>query len=315
MAVTILSDLAFVPQVFTQYVMNAVRKNSALFSSAAVQNAPVLIPTSGSKVAMPAFVGLNGAANVLGDGCQTPNALPSLVQLAAILERGKVWAVNGLVESFIGKNPFDALGDQVAKFWQREIDNTAIAESIGSAKGIQADGGTVVYDISALTGNNAKISGAAIIAARALAGEGAEDFNILVVNSAVFAALMTQNLVTTLPNSEGIYINTYMGMKVVVNDGLTATGGNYNTLLVREGAFGYAENTDPRKALEEYRDVLCNVDGLSIQKRFVIHPYGATFDGTPTGRTATNTELATAANWSIAGDQLDYGIRLLISKI
>ena len=315
MATTVLGNVAYIPEVFNGYVTNMIYKKSNFFTSDAVVLSNALLPLYGKTIHMPGWAGLTGGANVLGDGCQTSEALTSTDQIAAILERGKVWGVNGLVNSFTGSKPLeDNIADHIAAFWAREIDTAAIKSAIGAANGITADGTAMVLDISTLTGGLSSVSARALIQTRALAGEYMNDFNILVVHSAIYASLQAADLTQFIPNSQGVPIERFMGMQVVVNDSVTANAGVYDSLLVRNGAFGFAENTDPNKAVEEDRDVKCNEDILSIQKRFVIHPFGAKFDGSVAGATATNAELSTSNKWSLAGDANAFGIRVLRSE-
>lgn len=316
MAATILTDVAYVPEVFAGYVMEEVKKKSSFYNSGAVVDSNVLVPLYGNKIHLPAWNGLSGSAEVLNDtACLTSTALTSHDQIAAILERGKIWGVNGLVSSFTGSNPLDGLANQISSFWAREIDLAAIRSATGAATGITSDGTQMVLNISGNTGAAGVFSAQAVIATRALAGEYMNDFDILVVHSAVYALLQTQQLIDFIPTADGKIVQTFMGMRVIINDNLTQTGGVYDSLVVRNGAFGYAENTDPRKAVEEGRDIKCNEDFISIQKRFVIHPFGGSFVGTPAGDTASNTELAAGANWDLAGDKNNFGVRVLKARI
>lgn len=316
MATTTIADMAYIPEVFNGYVTNIVETKSTLFSSDAVRYVDAMVPLYGREIHLPAWNTLAGGANVLSDTvCQTSTALTSYDTKAPILERGKVFSVNGLVSSFAGANPFDRLGGEVGAFWAKELDTAAINAALGASAGIQADGTNVVLDITAASGAASKITAAGIIQARALAGEYMNDFDILVLSPAVYASLQTQDLTQFIPNSQGQLIETFMGMRVIMSSVLPVVSGNYTSLLVRSGAFGYAENTDPRKAVEFDRDVKCNDDIMSVQKRFVVHPWGATFDGSIAGATATNAELATASKWSLAGPVENFGIRVLKSKI
>lgn len=314
MATTSITDLAYVPEVFNEYVVAQVAKKSAFFRSGAVVQSDLLVPLYGDKVVVPAWDGLTGTANVLSDAsCQTPSALTSTKQLGAILERGKVWSVNGLASSFAGSNPLDAVGGQVSDFWARDIDAALVSSAIGA---VNALGTGVLNDISGGAGNAAIISASSIIQTRALAGEFMNDFNMLVVHPDVYALLVAQNLTQMIPNSQGQFIETYMGMEIIVSSTLAPASGVYNTLIVRSGAFGYAENTDPAKVLEFDRDIKCNDDLMSVQKRYVIHPMAASFTGTPAGATASNAELATTGNWALgAASKLQFGVRALRHKI
>jgi len=90
----------------------------------------------------------------------------------------------------------------------------------------------------------------------------------------------------------------------------------YDTLIVRNGAFGFADATDMNKVLEFDREIGF-ADSFATQKRWVLHPFGASIKKTAVfaGNTATDAELATVANWELAGNQYDYGVRMLVGKL
>lgn len=314
MATTLISDLAYVPEVFSAYVMAEVAKKSSFFLSGAVAASSVLVPAFGDNVVVPAWDGLTGTANVLSDTTpQTAAKLTSSKQVAAILERGKVFSVNGLAASFAGSNPLDALGNQVAAFWARDIDAALANSVVGSATGL---GATMLNDISGGAGAAAVIGASSVIATRALAGEFMSDLDTIVVHSAVYATLVAQNLTSLIPTADNQFVETYLGMRIIVSDTLAPASGVYHTIITGSNAFGYAEATDPAKVLEFDRDVLGNNDLVGTQKRYVIHPYGARFTGTPAGATATNAELATGGNWALgASDAYALKFRVLKHKI
>jgi hypothetical protein len=89
-------------------------------------------------------------------------------------------------------------------------------------------------------------------------------------------------------------VPTYLGKRVIVDDGLPAANGVYTTYIFGEGAFGLGEGAAPVPT-EFDRDSLAGDDIMINRRHFILHPRGVAWqnaNGNP-----TNTELATAANW------------------
>lgn len=300
---TTLADLAFVPETFRDYVQQDLMKRSAFFNSGAVVPNDLVFPDYGSTVTVPAWDGLGGEAEVLSDS--TPlnlNNLDSSSQVAPIMQRGKLYGHNDLVASFTSSDPMGALGQKVGSFWQRDHDAVAVNAMVGAAEGIQAGGADVIQD---MTTNPIDING--IIDARALFGEYQREGLLIVLTSADFAKLQKDDVVDLIPGSQTDVISVINEMPVLISDTLP----DNTAALVRPGAFFYSDGSDPAQMLEQDRDIAAGTVKYSTRMRYVVHPIGAKWVGTPAGATATNAELATAGNWELAEDVLRFGARLI----
>ena len=319
MANTYLTDLAFVHETFKDYVDGEVAKQSNFLNSAAVVSANVLMPEYGSTVTLPSWDGFSGSADVKGSAAPATNAVSTSAQIAPILDRVKKYGSNDLVSAFTGSDPFGNLGAKFGKYWANQLDESLVSIALGAAGGVDAlSAGSVVNDITGGTGSAAVISASAIIDTQALMGEHAADLQLMVVHPLVLAALRKQNLITTMQDYQSMKFFDYYGNLRIVSSstaGLDAGSGVYNTLIVASGAFGYADGTNPRYVLETFRDI-GYADTVASSKRYVMHPMGAKWTGTPAGATATNAELKTAGNWTLGLDSVElFKVRVLKSKI
>lgn len=313
---TDLTDLVFEPQTFRDYVQADVRKQSRFYQSGAVVESELVVPNYGRTVTVPAWNGLGGEAEVLNDTAGlTPTALTTSAQVAPILERGKLYSYNDLVATMTGSDPFGALASKLASFWAREMDRALVNSALGAAGGIDADNvGSVIED-----GSGAAISASAIIQARSLFGEYQDEEVFMVVHPRTYAAIQEADLTDLIPDSQGQPIVTFQGMPVIISSTIPVTSGSpdtTSTLLVRPGAFLEAMDDRPERMFEQDRDIVTGNNRFSTRSRFVIHPVGAAFDGSPAGDTASNAELAGAGNWGLgAEDENHFGVRVLTHQL
>jgi hypothetical protein len=114
------------------------------------------------------------------------------------------------------------------------------------------------------------------------------------------------NLIDFIPDSEGrVSIPTYLGRRVIVDDGLPAltVNGNleYSTYLFGAGAVALGVGS-PKVPTAVHREELAGNGGgeeiLTNRAELIIHPRGfAWLSASMAGESPTNTELRAAANW------------------
>lgn len=320
MANTYLTDLGFVPETFKLYVDGAVLKKSDFLSSGAVVEAQIdLAPQFGKTVTLPSYDPLSGDDEIPTATAPVAAALGTSEEVAPIIQRRKVFGSNDLVSYFTGVDPFRNAGNKFAEYWAQKMDIVLVKSALGAAAGVDAlSAGTIINNISGGSGAAAVIDADAIIDTQSLMGEFMSNLAVIVMHSKTLAALRKQNLVTDIPNSDGTKTFQFYGdMRIVVSDtdGMDAGSGVYNTLLVANGAFGYADGTKPAHVLE-YERQISHADVYGSTRRYVMHPYGAKFTGTPAGANATNAELATAGNWTLGAQNTNgFRIRVLKAKV
>ena len=92
-------------------------------------------------------------------------------------------------------------------------------------------------------------------------------------------------------------IPTYMGKRVIVDNGMPLDGDVLTSYIVGEGAIGLGNGAAPVPT-ETDRDALAGDDILINRQHFLLHPRGVKFTNkSVAGSSPTNAELATASNW------------------
>ena len=228
--------------------------------------------------------------------------------------RGKAWSANDLAKALSGSDPMAAIGDLVATYWARR--RQALLFSM--LKGVFASTTMLaeqVHDISAEATNNT-LTGNSFIDALTLMGDAAGKITAMGMHSGAYASLQKQNLIEFIPNSNGeVNIPTYMGKRVIVDDGCPVAAGVYTTYLFGEGAIGLGNGSAPVPT-ETDRDSLAGDDILINRQHFVLHPRGVKFtNASVAGSSPTNTEVEAAANWARVYEKKNTRIIKFVHKI
>ena len=296
MAVTKISDLAIVPQTFADYVEKLVMKRSNLIKSGIMQTFEADIPAKGKTIVAPAFTGFVADDEVLSDSAAlTINSVGSTSATAVINFRGTSFGSNDLAGALAGKDPLGNLAIKYADYWTRALNKSALSALKGAAAGVELDHVGLILNDQSL----AVITNDMALNTLQLMGEYADQLTHVIMHSAVRTYLMKLDKLTvgtTGSSWEGLEF--YQGRVVIVDDSLVPAGAIYDTYFVGTGAIAYADGSDPDKMIEIDRDILAGDDVTTSRKRYIIHPYGSTFDGTPVGVSPTNIELAAATSWS-----------------
>ncbi|MCT4686076.1 major capsid protein [Vallitalea sp.] len=297
MANTRIADV-IVPEVFNPYVVQRTMELSALYQSGIISHNPELdaLASSGGKtINMPYWEDLNGDDEVLSDsGALTPQKITAGQDVAVLLMRGKAWSANDLAKALSGSDPMKAIGDLTASYWTRMMQKTLI-NLLNGAFGA-GNMTSKILDISGKTGGAEKIEGASFIDALQLMGDAKELLTATVMHSATEAQLRKNNLIETIPDSEGRPIKYFMEKRVIVDDGCPVKTGKYTTYLFGQGAIGLG-NGNPPVPTETDRDSLAGDDILINRKHYILHPRGIKWRGTAAGSSPSNVELATGSNW------------------
>jgi len=319
MAKTKIADL-IIPELFAPYVINQTKELSALINSGIAQSNPLLdslIEKGGKTVNMPYMKPLTGSDEVLSDSDPlVPEKIGAEKDVAPVLIRGKAWSSNELAGSLAGTDPMSAAGEQIAKWWNVQEQKILIAILNGVFASALKD--SHCNDISEEEDGGAIISANALLDTKQLLGDAASDLKAIAMHSAVFTALQKQNLVEYLPNSAGIVdFPTYMGYKVIVDDGIAPVNGVYKTYLFADGVFGRGDGVpDALTPIEMYRDALASDDILVSRRALCLHPLGVAWTNPVlSSATPTNLDLANGANWLKVADDKSIGIAMLKHRI
>lgn len=312
MAKTLLSDV-IVPEVFAPYMIERTTTLSEIIASGIAERDPefdLRASGGGNTVEMPFWKELTGDDEVLSDSANlTLNAITSGKDIAAINNRGKAWGVNDVAKWSSGDDPSAVIAEMVGKFWAR-ASQTALLKIL---EGLFATNGelatthraNIYSDVASGSITDAmRLTGETFIDGLSKLGDASKKLVGVIMHSDVEAFLRKRDLIDDIPDSEGkAQIMTFQGRRVVVDDGAPKVAGTnspaYTTYLFGRGAIAWGEGTlDPNEAVETDRNVLGSDDVLATRRRFILHPRGVKWVGTPAGHTPTNAEFATEANWT-----------------
>ena len=313
MATTQISDI-IVPEVFTDYVIERVEQQSALFRSGIAQpNAKLneLITGGGKVITIPAFKDLTGSSDVLSDSTAlTPAKIGTKADVAHVLYRGKAWSSNELAGAIAGANPIEAIGQLVTDFWVRDEQTILINILKGvfgasNMSSLVAGGSTTYYD------------GDLVVDAQGLLGDASGKLQCIVMHSAVRNDLFKKDKTAFTTYRDGnVKYDRYLGYEVIVDDTCPVTDGVYTSYLFAKGAVSLGSGQPAEMVLTETdRDSLAGNDVLINRKALVIHPNGMKFKGTPSGATPSNSELANGSNWERVSEIKNMGIVKIDAKI
>lgn len=284
-----------VPEVFNKYVTERTAELSVLVQSGIIvpdSNLDVLATAGGRLINMPYWNDLDGDDELLSDSKPlTPAKITAGQDMAALLLRGRAWKANDLAKALSGDDPMRAIGDLVAAYWARQRQKTLLSTLEGTF--LAPTMAKNIHDASAEA-----ISAEGFLDAMYVMGDAEEKLTATAMHSATFAALRKQNLIEFIMDSENKPFPTYMGKRVIVDDGMPRTEeGVYTTYLFGAGAIGQGNGAAPVPT-ETDRDALAGEDILINRQHFILHPRGVAFqDSTVAGASPTNLELAKAANW------------------
>ena len=306
-----------VPEVFNPYVIQRSMELSALVQSGIVANDPLLdsLAAAGGKlINMPYWNDLTGDDEALSDTTAlTPGKITAGQDIAVLIMRGKAWSTNDLAKALSGDDPMRAIADLVAGYWARRR-QAALINILTGVFGAASMAGNV-HDISAVTSADT-FTGEHFIDATQKLGDAKENLSGIVMHSAVQASLAKQNLISVLKDSDGNdTFPTYMGKRVIVDDGVPVDTGVYTTYIFGQGAVALG-NGNPPVPTETDRDSLAGDDILINRQHFLLHPRGVKFaSASVAGASPTNAELATAANWVRVYDNKAIKIVKFVHKI
>lgn len=313
MAVTQISNV-IVPSIYVPYQISLTKETDAFYQSGIVVEDSMInskMTEGGYTINMPFWNDLSAADSVTSDNPAsfiTPNNVSASSQIAVICRRAVAFGSADLAGILAGDDPMKVVAQRINPLWRRRM-QTALLSEVQGVFANTAFKAAALKDISIATGITSanQLSAEAIIDAKATMGDAADDLKVIAMNSWVYHKLQKMNLITFIPNSRGeIDIPTYMGLRVVVNDGITSglngAAVTQTIYLFAPGAIGYGESMPKVPVAEERDEAAADGEGVEyvyFRRHFCLHPYGFKFVGTPAGKSPTNAELATGTNWTM----------------
>lgn len=307
-----IGDLALDIEKVVSYGLQETVNNSNLVDSGImVRSAEFdsIANSTGTTVKMPYWNDLEGDDEVLPtDGTTelTTDDLSTGLDIAVINHRGKAFAVQDLVKELAktiandpNADPMGIIASRLGIYWAYKYQTVLLS----MLKGAFADSSMsdLVLDISAESTAGTRTANAdTLIDAEGKLGDRGGLLTALMIHSATERKLRKDDLIDyVVPSQGGKALAMYGDKRIIVNDSLPfTTAGVYTSYLFGAGAIGYGEATPDYPALESQRKALAGVDQLISRRKFLLHPRGIAFDGSPTGVSPTNAEFETSSNWT-----------------
>lgn len=259
----------------------------------------------------------------------TPAKVTQGEQIArkAFLNKG-LSATDLASEIAMGPRAMEHIRNRVDMYWMRQWQRRLIAATNGVlADNIANDSGDMVKSVASesIAGQSAttRFNRDAFTDAVYTMGDAATALRAIGVHSAVMAQMVKNDDIVYIPDSQGqLTIPTYMGLRVIVDDGHTVTAGTtdgfkYTSVLYGEGAIGYGDGA-PLNAVEVEREAAqgngAGVETLWTRKTWILHPFGFQTTGTPASVSFSLAELALAATWDRVVDRKNVPLGFLVTN-
>lgn len=322
MAFVQISDVV-VPEIFAPYLQQLTEEKSRIIQSGvAVRDSEMdgLLAGGGITFNTPSWKDLDsddgtGADNVSTDtsGTSTPYKTGTSQEISVRLSRNGSWSTMDLSQALAGSDPMASIASRVSAWWVRRSQRMFISTITGvfadnAAAPTGADQHTqddMTVDISggAYSAGVTDFSAEAFIDACTTLGDSAEDARVVFVHSVVYSRMQKNNLIDFIPDSQGVInIPTFLGREVIVDDGMPASGGVYESWIFGAGTCRLGMGS-PRVPVEVDRTPAAGNGGgqetLYSRLEWMLHPVGhamiADVSSTPGG--PSNSVLAAAATW------------------
>lgn len=302
-----------VPDVFVPYMLERTRELSAFFSSGIITEGGAdlgqNLTKGGHTVNMPFWQDLHNPSEELtnDDTALTVNKIKAEKDIALVQFRGGAWGANELTHQLAGADPMRAIADLIAEWWNRQLQGILISTLDGAFAA--ANMANSIHDISGASGEAAFITGKTFLRASQCLGDAKSQIAAIGMHSATQTYLGQRDLIQTMRDSQGRYLfETFMGKRIIIDDGMPVSGDVYTTYLFGAGAIGFSEG-GVLNPLETDRDILVGDDVITTRRAFVMHPRGIKWKGSIAGDSPTHAELKAGANWERVYEQ--KGIRMI----
>jgi len=259
----------------------------------------------------------------------TPDKIVQGEQIArkAFLNKG-LSAADLASELAMGSRAMDQIRARVDAYWLRQWQRRLIASCNGIlADNVANNSGDMVINVAAeATASQTattKFNRDTFTDAVYTMGDAADALRAIAVHSAVMKQMVKNDDIVYVQDSQGrLTIPTYMGLRVIVDDGLpvvagTTSGFKYTSVIFGEGAFGYGDGA-PVVPVEVQREANqgngAGVETLWTRKTWILHPFGYQNTGTPASVSFSLAELAADAAWSRVVERKNVPISFLVTN-
>lgn len=326
--VTRISDL-IVPEIFTPYVQQLTEQKSRIIRSGAMVSDQTLsanLAGGGLTFNEPSFKDLdNDAENISSDDPDvhsTPNKIGTLQEIQVRLSRNNSWSSMDLAATLAGADPMQAIANRVSDYWVRREQSAFIATMSGIFLNNDAatDAYHTQYDMSFDASGASFIDGVTNFSAESFIdacttmGDSMDWLSMICVHSIVYSRMLKNNLIDFIPDSSNSSaypsiagqggIPTFLGRIVIVDDGMPATGGVFESWLFGSASLRSGRGSPKVPTEVDRKPTAGNGSGQDVlhnRVEWVIHPVGHAYIGTsPNGgpsNASTSNNLGNAASW------------------
>ncbi len=322
---TSIADI-IVPDIWAPYTMVMTEEKSRLIRSGAVVGDSEMtdkLNGGGLTFNMPTYDDLDNDEERVADESirntftggvpdPDPNKIATFNEVAVRLERNNSWTATRLAKLLSGDDPMGAIASRVSDYWVRRQQALFIATMNGIfADNDAAPGGTehVQGDLTNNISGGAYVPGTTDFSAEAFIdttltmGDSMEDLQMCMMHSVVYARALKNNLIDFISdsvNGNAVSIPTFLGREVIVDDGLPAAGGIYETWLFGAGAVIFAQGNPDVPVEIDNQPGAGNGNGQEIlynRVRWGMHPKGHAYVGATPDGGPTNAVIAGATSW------------------
>jgi len=306
-----LKDL--IPEVVSEVASAQIVTKTALIQAgvAVGDYANADIRQGGTTIQVPFIPEITGDAEVLVEGQPlTPSDVTAGKDIGVVCHRGKAFRYTTLAELATGKDINQIIGEQLGQFWARVYDKALLSV----LKGALPDTHKLDVSQKEFGQPDVTISVNAIIDAMSLIGDNADNFEVIIMHSKVYADLLKAQLVH-FPSSGATEellrrgeFGTLLGRRIIVSDSVTSetytltdpnnsqnteTRRRYYTYIAQPGAMYLGFQRD--LITEQDKDILEQTSYLVSHAHFVPHLKGVSWNSSTLN--PSDAQLATSANW------------------
>lgn len=259
----------------------------------------------------------------------TPQKINQGSQIARKAFVNQGWQAADLAsELAMGGTAMEAIRARTDRYFARQWQRRLVAACNGLlADNVAANSGDMVVKVAAeATGSqtaDTRFNRDAFTEAAFTMGDAKSGLTAIAVHSAVHKQMVKNDDIVYIPDSQGqLTIPTYMGLRVIVDDGMTVTAGTtsgfkYTSVLFGAGAFGYGVGS-PEVPVEVDRGAAAGdgggIETLWVRNTWLLHPFGFQQTGTPAGVSFTNAELQAATSWARVLDRKLIPMAFLVTN-
>lgn len=331
MAVTTIANMQIVPEKFSQYVIDrTTEKNTFINSGIATPDSTVAklingTPEGGRFIELPMWNPLDGEEDVFGEQDVSVGNITTKQARATLLMRQRAWGSTDLAHVLGGADPMGAIAQLIADWRNTREQKIYLSILKGILDGTNGALKAHVNDISAGSDEAGCISRESTLDTKQLLGDHYNSLGMVFMHSATYTYLQKKELVLRQPISDPtgrtVEIQSFMGYRIIVDDGMPVTGSVYDTYFLGTGAFIRQDGTpEGFIGTETDRDKIGAKNYLINRWCQIIHPRGFswTSDGTYTNtenKYPANADLEKPENWALAIDHKKIPIACMRHKL